>query len=126
MKGRTFFLAKFKALHAELYTLYLACRDRRVPWYAKVFVVIVIAYALSPIDIIPDFIPVLGYLDDLILIPIGIYLALKMIPAEVKDESREKAKADISNLKLRWVGLALIILAWLVIAGLIIFLLIRM
>ena len=73
----------------ELYALYLACKDPRVPWYAKLLAVGVAAYAFSPIDLIPDFIPVLGYLDDLILVPLGIYLVLKLIPDEVMSECRQ-------------------------------------
>lgn len=78
-------------LKSETYALYLAARDPRTPWYAKAFATLVVAYALSPIDLIPDFIPVLGYLDDLILIPLGIWGAVRMIPAPILAESREKA-----------------------------------
>lgn len=78
-------------LKSETYALYLAARDPRTPWCAKAFATLVVAYALSPIDLIPDFIPVLGYLDDLILIPLGIWGAVKMIPAPILAESREKA-----------------------------------
>lgn len=78
-------------LKVELYALYLAYKDPRVPRYARIFAVCVVGYAFSPIDLIPDFIPVLGYLDDLILIPLGISLALKMIPTEVLIECRERA-----------------------------------
>ena len=80
-----------RKLKLETYALYLAYRDPRVPWYAKVFTLLVVAYALSPIDLIPDFIPVLGYLDDLLLVPLSIYIALKMIPGRVMQECREKA-----------------------------------
>ena len=97
MMGRVWTAWKEKArtLKRETYAVYLACRDPRVPWYARVFAVCVVAYAFSPIDLIPDPIPVLGYLDDLILIPLGIKLALRMIPAEVMAESREKAREII-------------------------------
>ena len=78
-------------LKSEGLTLYLAYRDPRTPWYARVFTAIVVSYALSPIDLIPDFIPVLGILDDLLLVPLGLALALKMIPDTVIIESREKA-----------------------------------
>ncbi|MDZ4771065.1 MAG: YkvA family protein [Chloroflexota bacterium] len=80
-------------LKNEVFALYLAYRDPRVPWYAKVFIAFVVAYAFSPIDLIPDFIPVLGYLDDLILIPLGVTLALRMIPPDVLAECREQAQA---------------------------------
>ncbi|UCE28413.1 MAG: DUF1232 domain-containing protein [Candidatus Coatesbacteria bacterium] len=80
-----------KRLKAETYALYLAYKDPRTPWYAKVFAGCVAAYALSPIDLIPDFVPVLGYLDDVVLLPIGIYFAIKIVPADVMEESRKKA-----------------------------------
>ena len=76
----------------QLQTLHVAYRDPRTPWHAKAFGALVIAYALSPIDLIPDFIPVLGYLDDLILLPLGIAYAIRLIPAEVLDESRKKVR----------------------------------
>jgi uncharacterized membrane protein YkvA (DUF1232 family) len=79
------------ALKAETYALYLAMRDRRTPWYAKLLAGAVVAYAVSPIDLIPDFIPVLGYLDDLILLPLGIWLALRAIPEPVMAEARARA-----------------------------------
>ena len=72
-----------KLLRADTYALFLAYRDPRVPWYSKAFAALVVGYAFSPIDLIPDFIPILGYLDDLILVPIGIAIALKMIPDEM-------------------------------------------
>ena len=81
--------ARRRQLQAEVYALYLAYRDPRVPWYAKAVAACVVGYALSPIDLIPDFIPVLGYLDDLVLIPLGIALALRMIPPAVMDECRD-------------------------------------
>jgi uncharacterized membrane protein YkvA (DUF1232 family) len=79
-------------LRTELYALYLAYRDPRTPWYARIAAAVVVGYAFSPIDLIPDFIPVLGYLDDLLLLPVGVLLALKLIPAAVMQESREKAR----------------------------------
>lgn len=81
-----------RTLKREAYVLYIAARDPRVPWYAKVFIGLVLAYAFSPIDLIPDFIPVLGYLDDLIVVPLGIALALKMIPPQVMADARQRAK----------------------------------
>lgn len=94
--------------------MYLAYHHPRTPWFAKVFSALVVAYAFSPIDLIPDFIPVLGALDDLVLIPFGIYLALKMIPADVYQEAREQAvkNREEGQLAYRWVG-ALILLLWL-------------
>ncbi len=84
-----------RQLKVEVYAIYIAYRDPRVPWYARIFAACVVGYAFSPIDLIPDPIPILGYLDDLILIPLGVALALKMIPTEVMAESREKAREII-------------------------------
>ena len=80
-----------KNLKRDIHALYLAKNDPRVPWYAKLLAALIIAYALSPIDLIPDFIPVLGLLDDLVLLPAGILLLLKMIPPGVMEEYRRKA-----------------------------------
>ncbi len=74
---------KVRSLKAEIYCLYFAARHPRTPWYAKILVSFVAAYALSPIDLIPDFVPVLGYLDDLVLIPLGIVLTIRLIPPQV-------------------------------------------
>src|SRR3712207_8180607 len=79
-------------LKSETYALYLAYRDPRVPLYAKLFAALVVGYAFSPIDLIPDPIPVLGYLDDLILVPLGIALAVRMIPPGVLDECRTEVR----------------------------------
>ena len=75
----------------DVVALYLAARDPRVPWLAKVVAVGVVTYALSPIDLIPDFIPVLGYLDDAILVPLGILLAVRLVPGDVMDDLRAKS-----------------------------------
>lgn len=80
-----------RSLQKETYALYLAARHPDVPWYAKAWVACVVAYALSPIDLIPDFVPILGYLDDLILVPLGIALALKMVPPAVMEACRAEA-----------------------------------
>jgi uncharacterized membrane protein YkvA (DUF1232 family) len=77
----------------DAHALYLASRDARVPWYAKALAVVVAAYAASPIDLIPDFIPVVGYLDDLIIVPLGIALVIKLIPPEIMAEHRALAAA---------------------------------
>lgn len=110
-----------KQLKAELYALYLAYKDPRVPTFARIFAACVVGYAFSPIDLIPDPIPVLGYLDDLVLIPLGIWLALKMIPAEVIAESRIKAKEGLPQKKpVNWAAGAIILVIWLVIAALVV------
>jgi len=86
-----------KKLKKETYAIYLASIDTRVPWYARILAGVTVAYAFSPIDLIPDFIPILGYLDDLIIVPLGIWLVIKMIPPEVLAECREKAAAEIER-----------------------------
>jgi uncharacterized membrane protein YkvA (DUF1232 family) len=80
-------------LKRDSHAIYLASRDPRVPWYAKALAMAVAAYALSPIDLIPDFIPVVGYLDDLVIVPLGIWLVVSLIPDDVMAECRAKADA---------------------------------
>jgi len=99
-------------LQQEVLALYLAYRDPRTPWYAKAWVGLIIAYVLSPIDLIPDFIPILGYLDDLLFVPLAIWVGLRIIPAQVLEESRQQAQ-KLSTLKRPWWGMLLIILLWL-------------
>ena len=110
-----------KTIKRDTYAVYLACRDPRTPWYAKVFAGFVVSYALSPIDLIPDFIPVLGYLDDLILVPLGIALAVKMIPGPVLLECRAKAQIA-SERPTNRIAAAIIIAIWLAAAGVVIWL----
>ena len=113
-------------LKLETYALYLAYRDPGVPWYAKVFALCVVGYALSPIDLIPDFIPILGYLDDLIIIPFGITIALKMIPGEVLERCREKARMEMSQDKPKfWLAAGVIVAIWLLALALVIAVIIR-
>jgi uncharacterized membrane protein YkvA (DUF1232 family) len=100
-----------RMLKRELNALALASRDPRTPWYAKALAIGVVAYAFSPIDLIPDPIPVLGYLDDLILIPLGIALTLRLIPDEVMAESRAKA-ADNDDKPTIWIAAGLIVCVW--------------
>jgi uncharacterized membrane protein YkvA (DUF1232 family) len=103
-----------RRLKAETLALYLVARDPRVPWYVRLFVAAVVAYALSPIDLIPDFVPVLGYLDDLLIVPLGIWLALRMIPSPLLDECRARAHAELaSGRPTSRAGLAAIVLIWL-------------
>jgi uncharacterized membrane protein YkvA (DUF1232 family) len=80
-----------RALRVEVMALWVACRDPRVPWYAKLLAGCVVAYALSPIDLIPDPIPILGYADDLVLVPLGVLAARRLIPEPVLAECRERA-----------------------------------
>jgi len=102
-----------RQLKLEVRALALAYRDPRTPWYAKAFAGCVVAYALSPIDLIPDFIPVLGYLDDIILVPLGIALSLKMIPAEVLADCRAKVRQNAGPKKaVNWTAAVVIIAMW--------------
>jgi uncharacterized membrane protein YkvA (DUF1232 family) len=105
--------ARARALKKEVLAVYLASRDPRTPWYAKGLVVLIVAYALSPIDVIPDFVPVLGYLDDLILIPGGIWLAIRMIPPEVLVEAHRAAEAGGVDHRVGRIGVVIIIFLWL-------------
>jgi uncharacterized membrane protein YkvA (DUF1232 family) len=117
---------RVRQLKTETYALYLAYKDPRVPWYARLFAALVVGYAFSPIDLIPDFIPILGYLDDLILVPLGILLALKMIPAAVMAESREKAQEVMAQGKpVNRAAAAVIVAVWLLLAALAIVLAVR-
>jgi uncharacterized membrane protein YkvA (DUF1232 family) len=100
-------------LKTEIYALYLAYKDPRTPLHARIFAAMVLGYALSPIDLIPDPIPLLGYLDDLVLLPLGVFIALKLIPPEVMTESRVKAKDMLAQgLPVNKVAAVLIILVW--------------
>jgi len=117
---------KVELLRAETYALYLAYRDPRVPWYSKVFAALVVGYAFSPIDLIPDFIPIIGYLDDLVLVPIGIAIALKMIPGEVMEECRLNAREALSDgMPINWVAAIVIVVIWLLLVAIFIFLILR-
>lgn len=111
-----------RSLKRETHALYFAYRDPRTPWYARIIVACVVAYAFSPIDLIPDFVPILGYLDDLILLPLGIALALRLIPADILRASRERAtQADQRPTDWRaalvivaiWISLTVLGLRWL-------------
>jgi uncharacterized membrane protein YkvA (DUF1232 family) len=110
-------------LRAETLALYLAARDPRTPWYAKLLAAGIVAYAFSPIDLIPDFVPILGYLDELILIPVGIPLAIKLVPDSVLAECRAQAQETIQHGKpasrvagamivVIWVALAVLCIVW--------------
>jgi uncharacterized membrane protein YkvA (DUF1232 family) len=111
-----------RRLKRDTYALYLAARDSRTPWPARLITACVVGYAFSPIDLIPDFIPVLGYLDDLILIPLGILLAVRLIPADVLADSRTAAEARLAeNRPTNWVAAAIIVGLWLL-AGIVVLL----
>jgi uncharacterized membrane protein YkvA (DUF1232 family) len=107
---------RLRQLKRETYALYLAARHPDTPWYAKLFVAAVVAYAFSPIDLIPDFIPVLGYLDDLLLIPLGIALAIKMVPPSVLTECRARAEQAMAGERpVNRVAALVVIFIWLLI-----------
>jgi uncharacterized membrane protein YkvA (DUF1232 family) len=109
----------------EVHALYLAARDPRTPWLARAVAVGVAAYAFSPIDLIPDFIPVLGYVDDLILVPLGVLLALRLIPAPVMADCRQRAR-EAQARPVNWLAAAVIVLVWLGLAALGVFWLARL
>jgi len=104
---------RIRRLKSEVIALGLACRDPRVPWYAKLVVGCVVGYALSPIDLIPDFIPVLGYLDDLVIVPLGILLALRMIPPEVMADCRAHAASAMADQRAGRIAVGVIVAVWL-------------
>jgi len=108
-----------RQLKVELYALYLAYRDPRVPVYARIFAACVVGYAFSPIDLIPDFIPILGYLDDFVIIPVGIVVALKMIPAMVMLDCRLRAQEVMQQGKpVNRTAAVIIVILWLLLAAL--------
>jgi len=116
-----------RQLKVETYAVYLAYRDPRVPWYARVFAACVVGYAFSPIDLVPDPIPILGYLDDLVLVPLGIALALRMIPENVMVECREMADAAMREGKpTNWKAATAIVTLWVLMALLVIAVMVRM
>jgi len=109
------------ALKRETVVLALAFSDSRTPWYAKALLALVIAYAASPIDLIPDFIPVVGLLDDLLLIPAGLYLALKLVPRDLVREYRELSEGQPIPKRFRTAGAVIVVLAWSVAIALVVF-----
>jgi uncharacterized membrane protein YkvA (DUF1232 family) len=112
-----------RAIKRDTLALYLAARHPQTPWYAKALAVLIVGYALSPIDLIPDFIPVLGYLDDVILLPAGIFLCIRLIPAHVLDDCRAQAAERFADGKptnrtaavvivLIWLAVLIVAFAW--------------
>src|SRR5262245_43604308 len=110
-----------RAIRRDAHAVYLAARDPRTPWYAKALALLIAAYALSPIDLIPDFIPVFGYLDELILLPLGLVLVVRLVPPAVLAEARATALAAESRPSSR-AGAALIVVLWLASAALLLWL----
>jgi uncharacterized membrane protein YkvA (DUF1232 family) len=110
----------------ELYALYLAYKDPRVPWYGRALAACVVAYAFSPIDLIPDPIPVLGYLDDLVLIPFGVALAIRLIPADVLEQCRRQARSVMQEGRpVNRAGAVVIVTIWLLLAAAAVLLMLR-
>ena len=119
MSVQTWWCGKTRNVKREVFALYLACRDPRVPWYAKALAAGVVAYAFSPIDLIPDFIPVVGYLDELVLVPLGVLAVRAMIPAAVLAECRERAETALERGRpVSVLGAAIIVVIWLALAAL--------
>jgi uncharacterized membrane protein YkvA (DUF1232 family) len=115
--------SRAEGLKADTYALYLAFRDPRTPWYAKLLAAGVVVYAVSPIDLIPDFIPVLGFLDDLVIVPLGAALAIRMVPREVMADCREKARSATGTgapRRTRWLAAAIVVAIWCLIAALVV------
>ena len=114
-------------LSAQTYTLYLAYRHPGTPWYAKVFAALVVGYVFSPIDPIPDFIPVVGLLDEMVVVPIGVLIAAKMIPREVMEECQEKAREVAEGQKpVSRVAAVVVVAVWLLCVALAVFLAMRL
>lgn len=106
-----------RQLESETYTLYLAYKDPRVPWYAKAFAALLVGYVFSPIDPIPDFIPVIGLLDELVVVPLGVILARKMIPEEVLAECRQKSwEATREDKPVKRAAAVVVVAVWLLLA----------
>ena len=115
-----------RQLSAQTYTLYLAYRHPRTPWYAKAFAALIIGYVFSPIDPIPDFIPGLGLLDEMVVVPIGILIAAKMIPPEVFEECQEKAReVELGEKPVSRVAAVVVVAVWLLCVAVAIFLALR-
>lgn len=114
-----------RALKYKIYALHAASKDERISWVVKCLIVLLIAYALSPIDLIPDFIPILGYLDDLLLLPLGIALVIKMIPPDVWAECEDRARQDleVSGAAGRFVAIS-IIAFWIILLSALLFLIV--
>ena len=108
-----------RTIKRDAIALFLAARDPRTPWYAKAMAALVAAYALSPIDLIPDFIPVLGYLDDLVIVPLGIWIVVRLVPSGLMQEFRAEA-ARMEARPVSRAGALAIVLLWIVSAGLLV------
>jgi uncharacterized membrane protein YkvA (DUF1232 family) len=115
-----------RQLSAQTYALYLAYRHPRTPWYAKVFAALVVGYVFSPIDPIPDFIPGVGLLDEMVVVPLGVLIAAKMVPREVFEECREKAReVEEGEKPISRVAAVVVVTVWLLCVALAVFLALR-
>jgi uncharacterized membrane protein YkvA (DUF1232 family) len=114
--------SRARALKTEAFAIYLAAKDPRTPWYAKALIFFVVAHTFSPIDLIPDFIPVLGYLDDLIITPLGLALSIRLIPPEVLAEARSRVAGSGVGRGVGALGAALVVLAWITAAACLVYL----
>ena len=110
-RWRRTWTARLRALKRESLVVYYAARDPRLPWHVRLLALAIAAYALSPIDLIPDFIPVLGYLDDLVLVPLGVALVVKLTPGDVLADARERA-AHAAQRPVSRVAAVVIVLVW--------------
>lgn len=118
--------SRARALKNEAFAIYLAAKDPRTPWYAKALIFFVVAHTFSPIDLIPDFIPVLGYLDDLIITPLGIALAIRMIPAEALEEARGRVADFPVERSVGLVGAGIIVSVWILTIIIVVVMFLRM
>ena len=109
---RKFWKQKIRNLKIDIHALYLASKEPTVPWRAKALIALIIGYALCPIDLIPDFVPVLGQIDDLIIVPLGIAVAIKMIPEEIMKECRLMAQSECIDVRAKWIAALAIISLW--------------
>ncbi|ORM72888.1 hypothetical protein HA48_12360 [Pantoea wallisii] len=104
-----------RLIKRDVLTLWFACRDPRTPWWFKLLAFGIVAYALSPIDLIPDFIPIIGLLDDAIIVPLGVIVLLRLLPREIRISSAERADVQRARGKkiVSWAGFGLMLLIWL-------------
>jgi len=107
--------SRARTLKNETLAVYIAAKDPRTPWYAKAIAICTVAYAISPIDLIPDFIPVLGYIDDILIVPAGIVLAIRLIPAEVMEDARSKVTGSGVERSVGYIGAGIIVIVWVVV-----------
>jgi uncharacterized membrane protein YkvA (DUF1232 family) len=113
-----------RVIKCDVHALWLAARDSRTPWHAKLLALVTAAYALSPIDLIPDFIPVIGYLDDLVLVPLGVLLVVRLIPSELMQEYRATAILAAQRPVSR-IAACVFVMSWLALAITVTYLLVR-